>query len=890
MDTQNSFFSTSGRWDGRSEAYKYPNPFCDIASMYLPTSLNDAFGYMEYLLMTMPPFMSVINRVVSYFLTDIEVHDVSDDVRDKYEKLFDTKVHMIQTLQDIGKDYFCFGGDTPVVTKGGVVPIRTLAGKKVKVLSIDGKWHDAEFKSYGKQKTREIAFGSKLKVRATDEHRWWVYPGDAGKAMFQTTTGELKPWLKVPLQKIPRPVKNRDFETGVIHGAVMGLRPRPYSYEKEFIEALESNLGISSSRSFKDVPKKDVSASYWYGIFAGMSSVCGYFQKKAGYFFLTHRNRAILERCRKGFEFAGMRTKALATRKVWCGQERYYLPFNCSLLGEEDFLCEDHKAALRESRSHDRSRDQRCTGIAKIGELDREEEVFCCVEPETHTFTLGTGVVTGNCYGNAFVSLYLPFDRYLVCPNCGVQVHISKIPYDFDCSTGNFMCECPRCKMGKVAFKRVDRRMHDPSKVNVIRWNPKRMRLKVHPISGEIKYYYRLDEKFVQRVREGDPFYINTSQWGFIQTCIGSDKNKSNGAEHLFEFQPDQLYHMKDTVFSGLSDKIKGWAIPPLLPYFKLAYYIQLMRRYDEAVALDFILPFRILYPQGQGPSGDALSMVSMQTFIAAMSRMIEKKRAKMTTIEVAPYAIGYELIGGEAKQLAPKESIQAAEQELLNAMGFPQELFSGTLTLQAAPVALRLFEREWNPFVDGMNTVLQWFTDQISKYFMWDHATVKLTPITLADDIEKKGLTLQLAQGQQISNQTALRSLGYDYMDEQQRVIKEQQDIQKLQEKAMADAQAQQANGAMGGGGGSGDGSSGMNGPGGQVGATPGDINEQAKQIAQELIAANNPAHTRQTLAQIKQTNPTLWAMVKGQLQDQRQQLASQGQQLMVQQMQQGG
>jgi hypothetical protein len=80
------------------------------------------------------------------------------------------------------------------------------------------------------------------------------------------------------------------------------------------------------------------------------------------------------------------------------------------------------------------------------------------------------------------------------------------------------------------------------------------------------------------------------------------------------------------------------------------------------------------------------------------------------------------------------------------------------------------------------------------------------------------------------------------------------------------------------------------MNGPGGQVGATPGDINEQAKQIAQELIAANNPAHTRQTLSQIKQTNPTLWAMVKGQLQDQRQQLASQGQQLMVQQMQQGG
>ena len=131
---------------------------------------------------------------------------------------------------------------------------------------------------------------------------------------------------------------------------------------------------------------------------------------------------------------------------------------------------------------------------------------------------------------------------------------------------------------------------------------------------------------------------------------------------------------------------------------------------------------------------------------------------------------------------------------------------------------------------------------------------------------------------------------MGIDYMKEQERIIQEQQDIQKLQEKAMANAQAQQANGALGGGGEGGGDPSGMSGPGGQVGATPGDIFEQAKQIAQQLIQENNQTHTRQMLASIKQTNPTLWAMVKGQLQDQRQQLASQGQQMMIQQMSQGG
>jgi len=343
---------------------------------------------------------------------------------------------------------------------------------------------------------------------------------------------------------------------------------------------------------------------------------------------------------------------------------------------------------------------------------------------------------------------------------------------------------------------------------------------------------------------------------------------------------------MKDTVLAGLSDDIKGWAIPPMLPYFKLAYYIQLMRRYDEAIALDFIVPFRVLFPQG-GTSGtqDPLQLVSMSTFVAQMQEMIARKRSNVTTYEVAPFAIGYEMIGGEAKQLAPKENIEQATQELLNAMGFPQELFAGTLTLQAAPVALRLFEKEWNPLVDNMNTILQWMTDQVSRYFMWDPAKVKLTPITLADDMEKKSIMLQAAAGQDISKQTVYRTLGYNYLDEQQRIVREQQDVQKMQEKAMADAQAQAASGAMGGGGEGGD-ESGMNGPGGQVGATPGDVESQATELATNLVKANNPAQTRHQLAQIKQTNPTLYAMVKAKMQDLRQELSYQGQQMAIQQM----
>lgn len=882
--TQNtSPFAGSGS-DRAASAEKYPNPFCDIASFYTPNNLNDAFEYMEYLFLTMPPFMAVVNRVVSYFLTDIEVNDVSDDTRDKYEDIFDDKLHMIQRLQDIGKDYFCFGGDTRVVTREGCVPIRELAGRRVQVLSIDGRWHPARFRSYGRQRTVELELGTKSRIRVTKEHEWWV-ARRWGSALSKLTTAEIRKSHLVPYRQPPRPEKGKTYLKGCLHGIVFGLNRATSDSEAAFVESFERQTRLRATDEMRSLPPKESCAEYWYGFFSGISSVSGYFQPSSRKFFVTNRSKEDLEAVKEGLAKAHIRSGAVVRRTIFNNHVRHYLPFNVADLSESDFICQDHKRRLSEVRAQG---PRKFTTIRALGGEEREEEVFCCVEPETHTFTLEGGVVTGNCYGNSFVSLYLPFERYLACPKCGTQYKIQRVDYKFDSTDGSFEAYCPKCR-ARMKMKRVDRRLHDPSKVQVIRWNPKRIRLKVHDVSGEIKYYYKLDPKFVDHIRRGDPFYLNTTQWGIVKTCLG--KTSGSEGEHLFQFEDDMVFHLRDTVFAGLSDEIKGWAIPPLLPYFKLAYYIQLMRRYDEAIALDFIVPFRILYPQGAAPGGqDPLTMTSMATFIAAMSSMIEKKRQNMTSIEVAPYAIGYEMIGGEAKQLAPKESIQQAEQELLNAMGFPQELFAGTLTLQAAPVALRLFEREWNPFVDGMNSVLQWMTDQISRYFMWDPAKVRLTSITLADDMEKKGIMLQMAAGQQISNQTALRTLGYDYLKEQERVVKEQQDVQKIQQKAMAQAQAEQSNGAMGGSGEGGADDQGMNGPGGQVGATPGDIMQQAQEIAQQLIKENNPTHTRQMLASLKQTNPNLYAQVKAQLQEQRQQLASQGQQVMIQSMQQGG
>ena len=155
-----------------------------------------------------------------------------------------------------------------------------------------------------------------------------------------------------------------------------------------------------------------------------------------------------------------------------------------------------------------------------------------------------------------------------------------------------------------------------------------------------------------------------------------------------------------------------------------------------------------------------------------------------------------------------------------------------------------------------------------------------RLRSVTLADDLERKALALQGAAGMDISKGTAYLPFGIDYMEEQRRVVEEQQSVQKLQQEAMDEAQAQQ--GLQGS-------DSGGQPPGGEAGATPGDVYEQAKQVAQQLLYQTPESLRRGELLKIKQSNPTLHALVIQQMDEMRYEAQRQGgAQVMEQQKQQ--
>jgi len=480
-------------------------------------------------------------------------------------------------------------------------------------------------------------------------------------------------------------------------------------------------------------------------------------------------------------------------------------------------------------------------------------------------------------YGQSFVSIFMPFTRFLICPTCKSEFRADSIKYTFKATENDphFMCECPKCAKGEVRFNRKDRKSYDKKRVRLIRWNPKHINISYHPISGRKAYYLDLSRSgmFAQRVKEGNNFFLQDTPWDLVKViCAGTNK--------MFMFKEDAIYHLCDESLSGHSTT-RGWAIPPLLTSFKLAYYVQLLRRYDEAFVMDFIMPFRVMYPDVTAAGQDMLGSFNMGSFVSQLQTMVARKRKNITDIQIAPCKIGYQLMGGEGKAMSPKDNVLAATDEILNNSGYPAEMYRGNLTWQAAPVALRLFERRWISLVDGNNDLIRWLVKNISKSFNWSaDLTCKMRSVTLADDLERKALGLQAAAGGDISKTTGYAPFGFDFKEEQKRVLEEQKIIAQLQSEAEEEQQASQM---AGGGQQGGD-------PSQQAGysTTIDDVRAQAQDLANQLLFQVPEGQRRGQLMKIKQTNPTLHALTVQAMDELRGQMASQGQQMLMQQQQQ--
>lgn len=387
-------------------------------------------------------------------------------------------------------------------------------------------------------------------------------------------------------------------------------------------------------------------------------------------------------------------------------------------------------------------------------------------------------------YGNSFTSLIVPFRRYLACKgrNCGFEAPLRKIAahskYRFRWSNFQFNAACPHCGYDGP-WRHIDRRSGEKGDVKVKRWSPHEMDILDDHYSRDRRYIWKIPDDYRTEIKEGTLHHLERVPWEVVEPI----KHNMN-----LMFDEEMIYHMREEPLAGLNDR--GWGYSKVLTNFTFAYYNQVLWRYNEAIALDYIIPFRVITPQprpGQGGEvNDPVLTINMGSFVGRVNQMLRDRRGDPARWNVLPFPIEYQALGGDATQLAPHDLLELGMDTLLNAIGVPVQLYKGDLSMQTAPAALRLFEANWSHLVHQLNRFLDKLCQKIAQIMSWEPVTVRLQRVTHADDLNRQMAKLQLMMGGQISRTTGLSTVGLDFNEEERRKLEEE----RISTEAAADMQ----------------------------------------------------------------------------------------------------
>jgi hypothetical protein len=270
-----------------------------------------------------------------------------------------------------------------------------------------------------------------------------------------------------------------------------------------------------------------------------------------------------------------------------------------------------------------------------------------------------------------------------------------------------------------------------------------------------------------------------------------------------------------------------------------------------------------------------------MGRWIGEMASAVTRHRVDGADWNFFPFPVNYQALGGEARALSPKESIEYEEDRLLNARGVPPELYKANMNIQAAPISLRLFERNHSLLVSGFNRLLDWVAQRVARQMKAGSYKASLESVTIVDNIERSQWYLQAMASEIVSKSTAMTPLGLDPKEEMKKIIEEKKDEERTQREAQQELELENigiGDASAGQGGGSENGGSG-NAP------TPMDLQSQADQMARQLLVAD-PTTVRQQLYSLRTTNDTLHALVTKKLEQLRQMARTQGQGMAAQQV----
>ena len=357
-------------------------------------------------------------------------------------------------------------------------------------------------------------------------------------------------------------------------------------------------------------------------------------------------------------------------------------------------------------------------------------------------------------FGNCFVSVNMKFKRYLKCTRCGETQPIESIPFKF--KNYKFKGKCQKCKIDDVTFTIRDTAIKNEEGLKFIRWAPENIDVSYDPFTGESEYYYSLDARIKNGIRNGKPEIVAKVPELFIK---GVKENKK------ILLEKSNLYHFKRPT---LAEEGMGWGKPVVLSALKSIYYLQTLRRGNEAIATEHIIPKKALFPQPTG-TVDPMTMMSLSKWTGQLKAQVRKWKTDPNNIAIFPIPIGYQALMGEGKALLLFPELKFVEEEVINSLGMNSDMVRGSTSWTSSSISLRIMENHFLVYRELLlDFVNEFLIKKIKQNLQYPAAEIKFRRFRMSDDTEAKNILVNLNANNKISDNRMWDELGYDPEDEQ--------------------------------------------------------------------------------------------------------------------------
>lgn len=383
-----------------------------------------------------------------------------------------------------------------------------------------------------------------------------------------------------------------------------------------------------------------------------------------------------------------------------------------------------------------------------------------------------------SCFGNALITVFFPFIKMLTCPSCEHVEAAETAKWKW--KGGKFLITCNKCRESGYARAR-DVTTKAESKVRIIKWNPRLITIRRNDSTGRCRYFYEMPKYLRNEIMQGVRSTIIDTPQAYLDALLD---NKA------IEIDSGKIFHSRRPSISR-DPEDDAWGIPLILPVLKDIFLVQILKKSQEAVAMEYVLPLRSLYPDVRADGNNVYSNINLKDWQESVVKQVKQWKKDPSHIAVMPVPVGQQTMGGTGRQMLLHQEVRFYNDTIVSGMGVPTGFYYGEAMYSGASVNMRALENEFIANRQDMEHLVEFIVDKLAEWLSIAPSPVKFLPFKMADDMPRKQFLFNLAAQGFISREAFLSELDFSFKKENEAIIKE---MEALTGRATAQAKSQAA------------------------------------------------------------------------------------------------